>query len=104
MSEINVEHFEHKRGGEWVIHKDDSPESLARMTYVAVTAKKIVIDHTLVPKAWSGQGIAKKLLEAAIEFLRGNDILTAPSCPYAKDQLTKHEEWHDVLDPSMRPS
>ncbi|NQY99867.1 MAG: N-acetyltransferase [Bdellovibrionales bacterium] len=103
MADASVEHYEHQRGGEWVIHKSEDEGKLARMTYVRVSTDKIVIDHTLVPESWSGQGLAKALLETAIQYLRDTNTLTAPTCPYARAQLKKHKEWHDVLSPEVRP-
>ena len=102
MTHAGVEHFDHTRGGEWTIAKSEDPKRLARMTYVKLNPEMIVIDHTLVPQTWSGQGLAKELLTAAVQYLRENKLVTNPTCPYAKKKLLENEQWHDVLDPKLK--
>ncbi|WP_125714464.1 GNAT family N-acetyltransferase [Companilactobacillus kedongensis] len=44
----------------------------------------ISIDHTFVNEDYRGQGLAKKLLDAALEYAELNDLKIVPVCSYAK--------------------
>lgn len=67
------------------------------MSYVWAGDKKFIIDHTEVSEAYAGQGIGKKLLLAAVEFARQNDLKIIPLCPFAKSAFDKDAEIRDVL-------
>jgi len=40
--------------------------------------------HTYVPPALRGQGIAAKLLEEAVKFVKSKNLKVIPSCSYAE--------------------
>ncbi len=69
----------------------------SEMTYLTPDAKKIVIDHTVVPSELKGRGVGQALVLRAVEDARKGGYKIAPTCPFAKAQLEKHKEWQDVL-------
>ena len=61
-----------------------------------------VVDHTFVPPEARGQGLAMKLVEAAIADARLHGHRIAPLCPYVVSAFGRHPEWNDVRAPLPR--
>ena len=58
---------------------------------------RISIDHTGVPPAIGGRGIAGALVKAALEYARQQGWKVIPACSYAADFVQRHPEYADVL-------
>jgi predicted GNAT family acetyltransferase len=56
-----------------------------------------VVDHTLVPTAIGGRGIAARLVEALIEDARKDGATIIPACSYVAAAFDRHPEWADLL-------
>lgn len=69
----------------------------AEMTYSRAGDAIIIIDHTYVPSALSGQGVGQALVKRAVEDARADGRKIVALCPFAKAQIGKHPEWQDVL-------
>ena len=67
------------------------------MTYSWAGEHKFIIDHTEVNPAFNGRGVGKKMVLAAVEYARKNDLKIIPLCPFAKSVFDKTEEIRDVL-------
>jgi predicted GNAT family acetyltransferase len=92
---MDIEHIDNGKKG---IFKATENGSLGgRMTYVWAGSAKIIIDHTEVEPAFSGKGVGRKLLSAAVEMARGKHIKILPLCPYAKSVFDKDKSLEDVL-------
>ncbi|MDQ0196348.1 GNAT family N-acetyltransferase [Paenibacillus wynnii] len=76
----------------------DQGSIAAEMTYVTSTPKLYIIDHTLVDKAYRGQGLGDNLLNAIVSYARENSIKIVPLCPFAKGRFELHPEYEDVLN------
>ena len=59
--------------------------------------EQMVINHTQVFDGYEGQGIARQLVMAAVDFARKNNRTIVPVCSYAKAVLTRTDEYQDVL-------
>lgn len=59
--------------------------------------EQMVINHTQVFDGYEGQGIARQMVMAAVDFARKNNRTIVPVCSYAKAVLTRTDEYHDVL-------
>lgn len=70
---------------------------LAEMTFLESSNSMIVIDHTYVARELRGQGIACNLLEQVVQYARENNKKIKPLCVFAKSQMEKTPEYHDVL-------
>ena len=67
------------------------------MTYTWAGNDKFIIDHTEVEEAYNGMGVGKKMVDAAVEFARKQQIKIIPLCPFANATFRKHEDLQDVL-------
>ena len=63
---------------------------------------KIAFTHTEVPPAHEGKGIGTALIRCALSTARERRLLVMPLCPFFAAYMKKHEETHDLLDPSYR--
>ena len=92
---MEIKHNKSERGGEFVI--EENGNRAAEMTYTNAGENKISIDHTFVEHDFRGEGIAKDLIAAGVNFARENDLKIIPLCPYAKTTIEKTPEFQDVL-------
>lgn len=67
------------------------------MTYVWAGDSKFIIDHTEVFSEFEGKGIGKKLVMAAVEYARANNLKILPLCPFAKAVFERTKEIQDVM-------
>lgn len=91
--EIALEESDTK--GRYVVRGPDGEE--AEMTYSKLGDDAIIIDHTLVPGAFRGQGVGLKLVERGVADARRAGKKIIPLCPFAAAQFKRHPEWSDVL-------
>ncbi|PTT06396.1 GNAT family N-acetyltransferase [Flavobacterium sp. HMWF030] len=75
---------------------EDGKEA-GKMTYTWAGDSKFIIDHTEVSPEFNGKGVGKKLLMAAVEYARTNDLKIIPLCPFAKSVFDKTADIRDVL-------
>lgn len=69
----------------------------AELTYSIASPSLIIADHTGVPEALGGRGIAKALVDRLIADARAEGVKIVPLCPYVKAQFARHSDWADVL-------
>jgi hypothetical protein len=81
-------------GGRYVARTREGPDS--EMTFLH-RAGGIVVTHTGVPPALEGRGIARALLDRAIEDARALGLTITPRCSYVVAQAARHPEWGDVI-------
>jgi predicted GNAT family acetyltransferase len=94
MHDIQREESGH-RGAFYI---DEAGARLASLTFSAGPDGKIVmLDHTEVSDSLRGQGIAKKLVEAAVAWARKGDVKLVAVCPFARAIFDKTPELRDVL-------
>ena len=82
-------------GGRWVARTREGPES--EMTFSVREDGVLVIDHTRVPPALEGRGIAGALMERAIDEAREKGLRIEPVCSYVVAAFRRHPDWSDVL-------
>ncbi|WP_343588833.1 GNAT family N-acetyltransferase [Flavobacterium sp.] len=75
---------------------EDGKEA-GKMTYTWAGDSKFIIDHTEVSPDFNGKGVGKKLVIAAVDYARANNVKIIPLCPFAKSVFDKVPEIHDVL-------
>lgn len=81
--------------GRYVIHL--APGAEAEMTYRMSGDGPMIIDHTGVPPAYEGRGIAARLVNAAIADARSQGFKITPVCSYVVAQFRRHREWADLM-------
>jgi len=59
----------------------------------AIEGDVMAINHTVVPEAIGGRGIAGKLVQAAVDFARAQRLQVDPRCEYAEAWMRRHPEY-----------
>lgn len=55
------------------------------------------VDFVGVPDELGGRGLGTKLVGKLVEKARAENFSLVPVCGFARVQLQRHPEWHDVL-------
>ncbi len=63
----------------------------------AIHGDEVMLDHTYVPDAWRGRGVAAELVKAAITEARLRQWKVRPRCSYIATYFQRHPECADVL-------
>ena len=92
---MEIEQFNRESKGFFKATEDG--KEAGRMTYSWAGENRFIIDHTEVNPEFSGRGVGHKMVEAALNYARANNLKILPLCPFAKAQFDRHPEWHDVL-------
>lgn len=69
----------------------------AELAY-ALRDGRMVIEHTGVPEAIAGRGVAARLVKAALEHARAQGWRVVPACSYAAAYVQRHPEYAGLLD------
>jgi uncharacterized Fe-S cluster protein YjdI/predicted GNAT family acetyltransferase len=91
---MRLKHDEHR-----LYLMNDEDIEAGEMIFEMVGEDVILVKHTYVHDGFNGQGVGKKLLKAMVEKARTENLKIRPVCEFAKANLEKHEEYHDVLEP-----
>ncbi|MCK9471438.1 MAG: GNAT family N-acetyltransferase [Bacilli bacterium] len=88
--------LEIKKGQNSFYIGDSEDNVTAEITY-KVDGDTFIVEHTYVSPELRGQGVAAKLLDKLLNYVRSNNIKIIPICPYVFSMFEKHPEWHDLL-------
>ena len=80
--------------GRYVLHEGGEE---AELTWSVVSPTKIIADHTGVPDAYSGRGIAGQLARALVREARAAGVKIVPLCPYVAAWFRKHPDEADLI-------
>lgn len=89
--------LEIKRGVKSFYIGDSEESPLAEMVFSLTEGNIITIEHTSVSEELNGQGVGKLLLKDLVDWARSENKKIVPQCPYAKAQMEKNKEYHDML-------
>ncbi len=89
-----IKHEEADHRGAFYIEHDG--KRIAWMSYSRANARLVIIDHTEVAPEFGGQGVGRRLLDAAVAWARATDTKFLSTCPFASGQFAKDESLRDV--------
>jgi uncharacterized protein (DUF924 family)/predicted GNAT family acetyltransferase len=78
---------------------EPSPGLLCRLDYQR-QGDRLVIQHTGVPDALRGQGLAGVLVLAALRWLAPQGLQLVPACSYVQTWLARQRRWQRLLAPA----
>lgn len=64
---------------------------VARLLY-RLDGDRLVLEHTIVPEALSGRGLAGTLVQAALDRARRDGLTVVPECEFANAWLRRHSD------------
>jgi predicted GNAT family acetyltransferase len=92
---MQIQHEHLVSRGEFFL-RDEQLRKIAVLTYT-MSGNDMVIEHTIVEEALEGQGIGRKLVDAAVLYAREKGYKIIPQCPYAAAVIKKTPEYQDIL-------
>ena len=76
---------------------DENNEVIAEILFPLVSENTVDINRTYVSEVLRGQGVAGKLMEAALKTIEENGWNAKTSCSYAEKRSEKHPEKADLF-------
>ncbi len=96
MDEVTITRHGGGSSGEYHAHLSGH-QAIGRLTWkLRGTAR--VADHTLVPSAIGGRGVAARLVEALVADARAEGFRIVPECSYVAALFKRHPDWADLLE------
>jgi uncharacterized protein len=98
MESVTITRHGDDHAGEYHAHVPGSA-AIGRLTWVlraTALGDARVAEHTLVPPAIGGRGVAGQLVEALIADARTHGFKIDPQCSYVAAQFKRHPEWADL--------
>ena len=91
-----IEHEQTGHRGTFFVEEEG--RRLATLSYT-VAGTKVILDHTEVDDSLRGTGTGRKLVAAAVDWAREENVQLMPLCPFARSVFDKSPEFADVLVP-----
>jgi predicted GNAT family acetyltransferase len=78
-------------------------DQLAGVIEYAMDARRIVLIHTEIVPSLERRGLGAKLVEAALDDIRGRNLKMVPACPFVRSYLRRHADQNDLVvqDPAV---
>lgn len=96
---LEITRHDHGTSGEYratVPGSDPGTDKVARLTWKARGDDVRVADHTLVPRALEGRGIAAALVDALVSDAREQGFRIVPQCSYIAAKFARNPDWADL--------
>jgi transcription elongation GreA/GreB family factor/predicted GNAT family acetyltransferase len=92
MTDITITKAEGAGGGRYVA-RIEGIDSEGEIAFSRKAPDLVSADHTTVPEALGGRGVAKALLDFMLEDARASGFRIIPTCPFVSKQAARHPEW-----------
>ena len=94
MTDLRIEREIAGNRGRYVVRLEGEE---AELTYSIASPRLIIADHTGVPDAFRGRGVARALAERLVSDARTEGVRIFATCPYVLAFRANHPEWEDVF-------
>jgi uncharacterized protein len=91
---MKIEHRPEGDLGSFVALEGD--KEAGELAYRMTGPKEMCLDHTDVEPEFEGKGVGKRLVQAAVDHARTNDIKIRPLCSYAVLLFERNNDWVEV--------
>ena len=92
---MQIQHDVLPNGGIFFIEKQQY--KLAEITYMWKNEDIIIANHTWVDDSLRGQGVARELLDALVNFTRQNKLKIVPACSYVDVIFRRDQSFADII-------
>lgn len=76
----------------------DGSDEIAAAYYRVDEHQRIVLTHTIVPQAFSGQGIGSRLARGVFDAIRASGRKAVLRCPFMGAFYAHHPDYADIVD------
>jgi uncharacterized protein len=66
------------------------------------TPRALSLNHTEIDPGHEGEGLASRLISAALDAARAEDLAVLPFCPFVRRFIEAHEEYLDLVPTDRR--
>jgi len=87
-------------GRQFEARTETAPPAFLSYTFAG---DRVIFEHTFVPDALRGQGLAAQLVRAALTEARRVGWKVVPACSYVASFIKRHPEFADVIAPANPP-
>lgn len=94
MNSVSITRHGHAKAGEYHAHVEGS-DHIGRLTWVERNGVRVA-EHTIVPPAIGGRGVAAQLVDAMVSDAREQGFKIKPVCSYVVAKFNEHPEWGDI--------
>lgn len=91
---ITITRHEQGASGEYQAHVAGHA-AIGRLTWITRDGARVA-EHTLVPEAIGGMGVAARLVEALVADARAQGFRIQPECSYVAAAFRRHPDWADL--------
>ncbi|MXO91297.1 N-acetyltransferase [Altererythrobacter aquaemixtae] len=98
MEGLTITRHEEQSKGEYHAHIEGT-KAIGRLTWVEreIAGEVVrVAEHTLVPRAIGGRGVAANLVDELVKDARENGFKIVPQCSYVEKKFDQNPAWSDV--------
>jgi predicted GNAT family acetyltransferase len=67
------------------------------LAYYKLDGDRVVLTHTEVPQALSGQGIGSRLAKGVFDQIRASGRKVVPRCSFMAGWVSRHPEYDDIV-------
>lgn len=93
---MEIKHNKDNKSG--TFYAEINGKRQAEMTYEFKGNNLIDINHTEVNDSLKGEGVGYKLVDAAVSFMRENNLKAQVSCPFVEHVFKKkQDDYQDVI-------
>lgn len=96
MSAISINREDGDGRGRYVA-RIDGIDAEGEITFTRPRDGVISANHTGVPEAMAGKGVAKALLDYMLADARKGGFRIVPVCPFIAGHYARHPEWADLF-------
>lgn len=96
MSELTITREDQPTRGRYVA-RIAGIDAEAELTFSKASDTLIIADHTGVPDAFRGKGVARALFDRLVSDARKKGVKIVPLCPFVNAERQKRPEWADVF-------
>lgn len=89
--EITITRHGGEAAGEYHAHVAGS-DQIGRLTWIKQGGARVA-EHTLVPRAIGGRGVAARLVEALVADAKEQGFKVVPECSYVAAAFDRHPDW-----------
>jgi predicted GNAT family acetyltransferase len=88
--------------GRYELLAGDGGQLIGFVDYLPAGAS-VIVSHTEVDEGHDGQGLGAELVRGALDAIRASGKTVIPTCPFTAAFIHRHhDEYADLVDPSMR--
>ena len=64
--------------------------------------ESVIVAHTEIDERREGEGLGSELIRGMLDQIRASGKTVIPTCPFTAAFIHRHQEYVDLVDPSLR--